>query len=80
MSDSAEAQAAMQKEWDALKEQKVWNLMIVREKSDVVSEARINKKARLSIVRQGQLQTSPHETEKGEARNRATSTVADKPT
>ncbi len=34
------AQAAMAKEWAALKEQKVWNLMIVREKKDVMEEAR----------------------------------------
>ena len=34
------AQAAMQKEWAALKEQKVWNLMMVREKSDIIAEAR----------------------------------------
>ncbi len=30
----------MQKEWAALKQQKVWDLMIVREKSDWIAEAR----------------------------------------
>ena len=30
----------MAKEWAALKEQKVWNLMVVREKRDVMEEAR----------------------------------------
>ena len=40
ISDNSAAQAAMQKEWAALKEQKVWNLMMVREKSDVIAEAR----------------------------------------
>ena len=40
MTDCPEAQAAMQKEWTALREQKVWNLLIVREKSDVINEAR----------------------------------------
>mgnify|MGYP002807094053 CR=1 FL=1 len=44
MTDCSEGQAAMQKEWAALSEQKVWNLLIVREKSDVVSEARNNQK------------------------------------
>ncbi len=44
MTDCPEAKAAMQKEWDALKEQQVWDLLIVREKSDVISEARIQKK------------------------------------
>ncbi len=34
------AQAAMQKEWAALKTQKVWDLLVVRERSDVVAEAR----------------------------------------
>ncbi len=40
MTDCPIAQAAMQKEWEALKTQKVWDLLIVREKSDVVTEAR----------------------------------------
>ena len=44
MTHCPEAQAAMQKEWAALLEQKVWDLMIVREKSDVVNEARRLKK------------------------------------
>ena len=44
MTDFPEAQAAIQKEWAALKEQKVWDLLIVREKSDVVAEARRLKK------------------------------------
>ncbi len=39
-SDNSAAQAAMQKEWAALKEQKVWNLMMVREKSDIIAEAK----------------------------------------
>ena len=30
----------MQKEWAALKTQKVWDLLVVREKSDVMAEAR----------------------------------------
>ena len=42
MTDNPLARAAVQKEWAALRDQKVWNLMIVREKSDVVNEARIN--------------------------------------
>ncbi len=44
MTNCPEAQAAMQKEWAALNEQKVWNLLIVRDKSDVFSEARSNQK------------------------------------
>ncbi len=44
MTESPIAQAAMQKEWDALLGQKVWNLMVVREKSDVVHEARVQQK------------------------------------
>ena len=44
MTNCPEAQAAMQKEWAALLEQKVWDLMIVREKSDVMNEARRLKK------------------------------------
>ncbi len=44
MTDCPEAQAAMQKEWAALLEQKVWNLLVVREKSDIVAEAKHNNK------------------------------------
>ena len=44
MTESPIAQAAMQKEWDALRSQKVWNLMVMREKSDVVHEARVQQK------------------------------------
>ncbi len=42
MTDNPLAEEAMRKEWTALTTQKVWKLMIVREKSDVVSEARIH--------------------------------------
>ncbi len=44
ISDNPDAKAAMQKEWAALKQQKVWNLLIVREKSEVIAEARKQEK------------------------------------
>ena len=44
MTDSPIAPAAMQKEWDTLLSQKVWNFMVVREQSDVVHEARVQQK------------------------------------